>query len=129
MVTSIVISAIVIFGAWRLIRDSVNVLLEGTPSHINLRAVELAILQNEKVVGVHDLHVWTITSGMEALSVHVVHREGVEPPGLLRNLRKRLYDDFGIDHLTIQMEKPVDEQAGSHECFSGANCFEAKTGK
>ena len=64
---SFLISLIIIFGAWRLIRDSVNVLLEGTPSHINLTAVEDTIRKTESVEDVHDLHVWTITSGMEAL--------------------------------------------------------------
>ena len=76
-VGSVLISLIIIFGAWRLIRESVNVLLEGTPSHINLTAVEQTILETEAVEDVHDLHVWTITSGMEALSVHIVHRENV----------------------------------------------------
>jgi len=73
-VCSVLISLIIVFGAWRLIRESVNVLLEGTPSHINLTAVEQTIRQTESVENVHDLHVWTITSGMEALSVHIVQR-------------------------------------------------------
>lgn len=126
-VGSVLISLIIIFGAWRLIRDSVNVLLEGTPAHINLTAVEAAIRKTPEVEDVHDLHVWTITSGMEALSVHVVHQEKVSQAVLLRNIRKKLHDEFGIDHLTIQMETPEEEQASSHQCFSGANCFEPKT--
>ncbi|MBA2606521.1 MAG: cation diffusion facilitator family transporter [Acidobacteriota bacterium] len=121
-VGSVLISLIIIFGAWRLIRESVNVLLEGTPSHINLTAVEQTILQTKNVENVHDLHVWTITSGMEALSVHIVHRENVVQAALLREIRTKLHDEFGIDHLTIQMET---SQAGNpHECFSSANCFE-----
>jgi cobalt-zinc-cadmium efflux system protein len=125
-VTSVLISLIIIFGAWRLIHESVNVLLEGTPSHINLTAVEQSILQHENVKNVHDLHVWTITSGMEALSVHIVHSESVEQPKLLQKIREKLHDEFGIDHLTIQLETPADEQDASHHCFSGANCFETK---
>ena len=123
-VTSVLISLIIIFGAWRLIRESVNVLLEGTPSHINLTAVEKAIMENENVENVHDLHVWTITSGMEALSVHIVHKETSEPTKLLRSIRKQLHDEFDIDHLTIQMETPEDEKESLHYCFSGVNCFE-----
>lgn len=122
-VGSFLISLIIIFGAWRLIRDSVNVLLEGTPSHINLTAVEDAIRQTDEVEDVHDLHVWTITSGMDALSVHVVHRETISQTRLLQKIRARLHDDFGIDHLTIQLETPEEEAANSHQCFSGANCF------
>ncbi len=121
--TSVLISLIIIFSAWNLIRESVNVLLEGTPSHINLTSIEQAILQHENVRNVHDLHVWTITSGMEALSVHIVHHEKVEPTKLLRKIRKNLHDEFGIDHLTIQMETPEDEKESLHYCFSGANCF------
>ncbi len=121
---SLLISLIIIFGAWRLIRDSVNVLLEGTPSHINLTAVEDTIRQTDSVEDVHDLHIWTITSGMEALSVHVVHRETVPQTKLLKSIREKLHDEFGIDHLTIQLETPNEEALSAHNCFSGANCFE-----
>ncbi len=123
-VGSFLISLIIIFGAWRLIRESVNVLLEGTPARINLTAVEDAIRQTEEVEDVHDLHIWTITSGMDALSVHVVHRETISQTRLLRKIREKLHDDFGIDHLTIQLETPEEEAKSSHHCFSGANCFE-----
>jgi cobalt-zinc-cadmium efflux system protein len=123
-VGSFLISLIIIFGAWRLIRDSVNVLLEGTPSHINLTAVEETIRETDSVEDVHDLHVWTITSGMEALSVHVVHRETIPQTRLLNKIRERLHDKFGIDHLTIQLETPEEEAANIHKCFSGTNCFE-----
>ena len=123
---SILISLVIVFGAWRLIRESVNVLLEGTPSHINLRAVEQTIMQTEAVENVHDLHVWTITSGMEALSVHIVHLESAPQAELLRNIRKKLHDEFGIDHLTIQMETLESEKENSHTCFTGAHCFDAQ---
>lgn len=123
-VGSFLISLIIIFGAWRLIRESVNVLLEGTPARINLTAVEESIRQTAEVEDVHDLHVWTITSGMDALSVHVVHRETISQKRLLKKIRERLHDDFGIDHLTIQLETPEEEASNSHNCFSGANCFE-----
>jgi cobalt-zinc-cadmium efflux system protein len=122
-VCSVLISFIIIFGAWNLIKESVNVLLEGTPAHINLKAVEDAIRETEDVADVHDLHVWTITSGIEALSVHVVHAENVAQAELLQRVRERLHDRFGIDHLTIQMETLESEQLDAHPCFSGANCF------
>ena len=125
--SSVLISLIIIFGAWNIIKESVNVLLEGTPAHINLTAVEQTILQTKNVTNVHDLHIWTITSGMEALSVHIVHRDDILQAELLREIRGKLHDEFGIDHLTIQMETLTDEAADAHQCFSGANCFE--TGK
>jgi cobalt-zinc-cadmium efflux system protein len=123
-VASVLISLIIIYGAWKLIRESVNVLLEGTPSHINLTAVEEALLKMDNVRDVHDLHVWTITSGMEAMSVHIVHRDSISPSSLLNTIREKLHDEFGIDHLTIQMEKLSDEKENPHPCFSGANCFD-----
>ena len=124
-VCSVLISFIIIFGAWNLIKESVNVLLEGTPAHINLQAVEDAIRETEDVADVHDLHVWTITSGIEALSVHVVHARTVTPTELLQRVREKLHDRFGIDHLTIQMETLESERLDAHPCFSGANCFDS----
>lgn len=123
-VVSVLISLIIIYGAWKLIRESVNVLLEGTPSHINLKAVEESILRLKNVRDVHDLHIWTITSGIEALSVHIVHEEGVLQNQLLLDVRRNLHDEFGIDHLTIQTETTAEESAESHTCFTGANCFD-----
>ena len=124
-VSSVLISVIIIFGAWNLIRESVNVLLEGTPAHINLKAVEDAIRRTEDVEDVHDLHVWTITSGMDALSVHIIHREEISQKALLKTVRQKLHDEFGIDHLTIQMETIEQESTSAHPCFSGANCFDS----
>lgn len=124
-VSSILISLIIIYGSWNLIRESTNVLLEGTPSHINVAAVEETILATDGVAAVHDLHIWTITSGLEALSAHVRHFETVSQAELLKKLRQRLHDDFGIDHLTIQMETPDFEDENVHFCQTGAQCFES----
>jgi cobalt-zinc-cadmium efflux system protein len=121
---SVLISLIIIFGAWRLIMESVNVLLEGTPAHISLPAVEQAILETDGVSGVHDLHVWTISSGMEALSAHISHNESVGHSELLVAVRERLHERFGIDHLTIQMEKQNLEAEAVYVCETGTKCFE-----
>jgi cobalt-zinc-cadmium efflux system protein len=123
---SVLISLIIVFSAWNLIRESVNVLLEGTPAHINLAAVEEAILETEGVDAIHDLHIWTIASGIEALSAHVRHDEKIVPTELLKHLRLRLHDKFGIDHLTIQMETPDFEEEDVHFCDTGAKCFESE---
>ena len=121
---SVVISLIIIFGAWRLIMDSVNVLLEGTPSHIDLAAVENTILETGGVAGVHDLHVWTISSGMDALSAHINHDDSVLHSDLLVAVRQRLHERFGIDHLTIQMETVDSEAEAVWVCDTGSRCFE-----
>ncbi len=123
---SVVISLLIIWGSVRLIRESTNVLLEGTPAHINLAAVEDAILGTRGVSDVHDLHVWTITSGREALSAHVIHAPTISQPDLLRELRTKLHDRFGVDHLTIQMETPDFEDETFHFCHAGTACFRSE---
>ncbi|HEX6046694.1 MAG TPA: cation diffusion facilitator family transporter [Pyrinomonadaceae bacterium] len=123
---SVVISLLIIWGSVRLIRESTNVLLEGTPAHINLAAVEDAILATDGVADVHDLHVWTITSGRDALSAHVIHAHSISQPDLLRELRAKLHDRFGVDHLTIQMETPDFEDETFHFCHAGTACFRSE---
>jgi cobalt-zinc-cadmium efflux system protein len=85
----------------------VGVLLEGTPTHIDVAQVKAAMQAVDGVLDVHDLHVWSITSGMEALSAHVVVGERDErrhSGEILGDLHRELHDRFGLDHLTIQIE-------------------------
>ena len=123
---SALIGILIVWSSWRLIREATNVLLEGTPAHINLAAVEEAILRTEGVDDVHDLHVWTITSGREALSAHVIHAYSTSQPELLKELRTKLHDRFGVDHLTIQMETPDFEDETFHFCHAGTACFRSQ---
>jgi len=123
---SVFIGLLIVWSSWNLIREATNVLLEGTPAHINLAAVEESILQTEGVSDVHDLHVWTITSGREALSAHVIHAGSVSQPALLQGLREKLHDRFGVDHLTIQMETPDFEDDTFHFCHAGTACFRSE---
>jgi cobalt-zinc-cadmium efflux system protein len=120
---SVLIGVLVVWSSWNLIRDATNVLLEGTPAHINLAAVEDSILATAGVEEVHDLHVWTITSGREALSAHVIHTRATSQLKLLKELRTTLHDRFGVDHLTIQMETEDFEDEAFHFCTSGTACF------
>src|SRR5438105_1249600 len=89
---------------WRLLRQAVNVLLEGVPAHLDLAAIEEALTQVAGVRRVHDLHVWTLTSGREAMSAHVVVQDMREHDRLLEALHAVLHARFGIDHTTIQLE-------------------------
>jgi cobalt-zinc-cadmium efflux system protein len=123
---SVFIALLIIWSSWHLIREATNVLLEGTPAHINLAAVEDAILETEGVADVHDLHIWTITSGREALSAHVIHAHTISQPGLLKELRTKLHDRFGVDHLTLQMETPDFEDDTFHFCHAGTACFRSE---
>ncbi|HYR07293.1 MAG TPA: cation diffusion facilitator family transporter [Longimicrobium sp.] len=104
---SIAIAVLVLYSSWHLLRESINVLLEATPGHIDLEAVRGAMLGVDGVEEVHDLHVWTITSGMEAMSGHVVVGDRVErrqSGDILSDLHDVLHDRFGLHHLTIQIE-------------------------
>jgi len=123
---SVVIGLLIVWSSWNLIRDATNVLLEGTPAHINLAAVEDVILQTDGVADVHDLHIWTITSGREALSAHVIHAQAISQSNLLKELRTKLHDRFGVDHLTIQMETPEFEDDTFHFCHAGRACFRSE---
>jgi len=100
---SILIAMLVSYSAWSLLRDSVVVLMEGSPAHIDVTAVHAALRDDPGVVDVHDLHIWTITSGLESLSAHIVV-DAEAPDDLLPRLQKTLHDRFGIDHVTIQLE-------------------------
>lgn len=102
-VASILIAALVAFSAWSLLRDSVAVLMEGSPAHIDVDEVREVLLSHPEVVGVHDLHIWTITSGLESLSAHVVIEPDAEED-LLSSLQGMLRRRFGIDHVTLQIE-------------------------
>jgi cobalt-zinc-cadmium efflux system protein len=103
-IISIAMCLMIIYSSWQLIRESVNVLLEGTPSHINIRAVVEAMHEIEGVTNVHDLHVWTISSGLEALSAHVTVEPNVSHRRTLEALQERLRSKFNIGHVTIQLE-------------------------
>ncbi len=120
---SILISIIIIISSWRLILNSVNILLEGTPSHIDVNSVQSLIKETEGVTGVHDLHVWTISSGMDALSAHISHDLTIGHSELLAIIRTKLHDGYGIDHLTIQMETHEHEAEAVYVCETGTRCF------
>ena len=102
-VASLLIAVLVVWSAWALLRDAVNVLMEATPSHVDAREIERAIGEVEGVDGLHDLHVWTITSGFDSLSVHVAS-SGRDRDAVLEDVRSMVRSRFGIEHSTVQVE-------------------------
>ena len=98
------IGALVLFSAWPIIRDSVRILLEQAPAHIDAPEVGRAILGTPGVVQAHDLHIWTITSGFPALSVHVLVELEQDCHERRRELELMLRERFEIDHTTIQVD-------------------------
>jgi cobalt-zinc-cadmium efflux system protein len=103
-VASAVIGLLIIPRTWRLLRDAVDVLLEATPKGVDLDAVRTHILEARGVEDVHDLHAWTITSGMNVVSAHVVLHETADAPTVLDELCRCLSGDFDIEHSTFQLE-------------------------
>ena len=105
-IISVCISAVIIWGAFRLVRDAVDVLLEAVPAHVDLSAVRQLMSKVAGVTAVHDLHVWTISSGIYALSAHLVVLDpsACNNDQILSAVKHELFDRFGIDHTTIQIE-------------------------
>ncbi len=101
---SIGIALLILVGAWRLVRDSTDVLLEATPRHISLGDVERCIATIGGVDEVHDLHVWTLTSGVVAMSGHAVVTDPGQGQRVLETAQARL-SDLGIRHVTLQIER------------------------
>jgi cobalt-zinc-cadmium efflux system protein len=98
------IGLLVLASSWTVLRDSISILLETTPRDIDARDVGEAMARAEDVVDVHDLHIWTITSGFPALAAHVLCRQGADCHGVRRRLEQMLDEEFGIDHTTLQVD-------------------------
>ena len=96
--------ALIVPRAWALLREALDVLLEATPRDVDLEIVRRHVLDCGGVKDVHDLHVWTITSGMNVISAHVVLHRGSEPGRVLDDLETCLRGDFDIEHSTFQLE-------------------------
>jgi len=105
-IASAVIGLLILPRTWRLLREAADVLLEATPKGIDLEEVRRHILETRGVLDVHDLHAWTITSGMNVVSAHVVIGESARPPEVLDLLCTCLSGDFDIEHSTFQLETP-----------------------
>lgn len=89
---------------WQLLKQVTHILLEGTPPEVDVRLLERRLLGISGVKAVHDLHVWTITSGLDAMSCHVVVTDMTKAASVLNVAQRLLDEEFGIDHTTIQVE-------------------------
>jgi cobalt-zinc-cadmium efflux system protein len=104
-VASVSIGLLVIYSSWSLIAQSVAVLMEGAPGNVKVDDVRAALLDLSDVSSVHDLHVWTITSGFVALSAHVTCAEPAKRDDVLQSAQRVLAERFGIRHSTIQIDR------------------------
>lgn len=105
-IVSLVIAALIVRSAWGLLGEATAVLMEGVPAHLDAGEVRTAILGVNGVVGVHDLHIWTISSGRLAMSGHVVVEECRRGCDVVTEVAALLRTRFGIGHPTIQVEPP-----------------------
>ncbi|HUL02987.1 MAG TPA: cation diffusion facilitator family transporter [Gemmatimonadales bacterium] len=101
---SLLVALLILRGAWQLTRESVDVLLEATPEHISLSDVHDRIASLPGVSSVHDLHVWTLTSGVVAMSGHLVVQNPADNQRILEGVQGRM-EALGIRHITVQMER------------------------
>jgi cobalt-zinc-cadmium efflux system protein len=113
---SIAIAVLIVRSSWSLLREAVSVLMEWAPEHVDVEAIHRQLAGVPTVIAVHDLHVWTIASGMVALSGHVVVNEERERGKLLQELSDLLHQRFGIDHATLQIETEDFREPGG-VCF------------
>jgi cobalt-zinc-cadmium efflux system protein len=107
-IVSLLISTLILASSWRLIAEPVGVLMEAAPSGFDVDAVGAAICEEEGVLSVHDLHVWTVTAGFGALAAHVVAASECDRDLVRRRIELLLHERFGIDHTTLQMEEEAD---------------------
>jgi cobalt-zinc-cadmium efflux system protein len=103
-IISVAVSLLILKSAWSLIQHTVHILMEGTPASINQLEVKQALESIEGVIEIHDLHIWTITSGMDSLSCHLLIEDEYDGQALLQKAIQLLEQDFQIQHSTIQIE-------------------------
>jgi cobalt-zinc-cadmium efflux system protein len=103
-IASLAVAGLMFWASAGLLRDSTRILLESSPGDIDPAEVETALLGEPDVVGVHDLHVWTVTSGFPALSAHVLVDHGSDCHAARARLERVLVDRFGLEHTTLQVE-------------------------
>ena len=120
-IASLIVVALMFRAAWVLLRDSGRVLLEAAPAGTDLKAIRDHLCTNEHVIDVHDLHVWTVTSDLPALSAHVVIDDGCfldgHAPGLLDEMQACLVGHFDVEHSTFQFE-PASHAEHEHDAHA-----------
>ncbi len=103
-VAGLVIAGLLVVSAVRLVREASNILLEGTPQHLNLERIGSRACELPGVRSIHDFHIWTVTSGFPAMSAHVDLEKNADPEEVRRSVHRLLHQEYGIEHTTIQTE-------------------------
>jgi cobalt-zinc-cadmium efflux system protein len=108
-IVSLAIAALILTSSWRLIAEPIGVLMEAAPADFDVDAAGAAICEEEGVRSVHDLHIWTVTSGFGALAAHVVVSAECDRDLVRRRIELLLHERFEVDHTTLQMEEEAPE--------------------
>lgn len=109
-IVGLLIAALILASSWRLIKEPVDVLMEAAPAGVDVDGVGATICREQGVRSVHDLHVWTVTSGFGAIAAHVVVAQGVDRDLIRRRLELTLRESYGIEHTTLQMEEEASQE-------------------
>ncbi len=112
-IISVLIGVLVLASSWKLLRESVNILLESTPPGLDAQEVGRKMAEFPGITEVHDLHIWTITSGFPALAAHVLVAPDENCHDRRRDLEKLLAREYGIEHTTLQVDHAGDHTAGN----------------
>ncbi|MFF2483214.1 cation diffusion facilitator family transporter [Paenibacillus sp. NPDC058071] len=106
-IISVVVALLILRSAWGVIKHTLHILMEGTPTAVDQQEVKKTLSEIEGVVDVHDLHIWTITSGLDSLSCHLLVSEGTNCQEVLQQAIRRIEERFKIQHSTIQVESSI----------------------
>ncbi len=116
---SLIITILIFFGTWNLLKDSMNLLLDAVPNNIDIKAVETYLEELPEVLGVHDLHIWAMSTTETALTVHLRVLNHQLNDTLLSKINQGLQNNFGIEHTTIQLEnKKISLNCDDEKCYS-----------
>jgi cobalt-zinc-cadmium efflux system protein len=115
-IVSAIVCLIILWSSGLIIRDSFRIFMEGTPHHLDVEAIRAALLAIDGVADVHDLHVWTITSGFVSMSAHVMTREGADAKRTLELAQGIMASRFKITHSTFQIEPEADGGCAFGSC-------------
>jgi cobalt-zinc-cadmium efflux system protein len=113
-IISVIVALLILKSAWGVLTHSVHILMEGTPSHVDQIEVKEALLLINGVMNVHDLHIWSLTSGMDAFSCHLLISDHVDSQSVLQAAIEQMARQFNITHSTIQVETAHIQHADLH---------------
>lgn len=114
-IASMIVSLLVLYSGWHVLKESVNILMEAKPSEIDSDEIVNALKSIEGIEDIHDLHIWMITSEFSVLTVHLIVKPNVDRDLILEKAKRSIHERFGIKHATIQLE-------GKNICLSEDSC-------